>query len=95
MILPKLGMSAEIPLSEGTTYNTLFDGVYMDERTYKEYVFKSVNYDDLYKSHNQLVIDFEQYKESDDPCQVFELPETWFIMTVFFLGVIGGIATQR
>ena len=96
MILPVSGMAEEIPLSEHQKYTTRFDGVFMDESTYKDYVFKAISYERLSKDHDALVLDFEQYKdEATDACNVFQLPSTWFILGVVVTGFAVGYANGK
>jgi hypothetical protein len=96
MILPVHGMTAEIPLNEHTQYWTLFDGVYMDEATYKDYVIKSVNYDKLVVSHKDLLMDFEEYKEeSEAGCGPLTTHGGWFIVGLLVTGFGLGYASGR
>lgn len=96
MILPVQGMTKEIPLSEHTQYWTLFDGVYMDESTYRDYVFKAVSYDKLKRNHEELLIDFEEYKESKlESCGIFGSDNVAFWVGIFLTGVAVGYVSGR
>ena len=89
-------MTTEIPLNEHTQYWTLFDGVYMDEATYKDYVFKAVRYERLEKDHKNLLVDFEDFKEeAKEPCSFFEMPSTWFLVGVIVTGFAAGYVSGR
>ncbi len=89
-------MTKEIPLNEHTTYVTTFDGVFMDEYTYKDYVFKAVRYENLSTDYDKLVMDFDEFKEAaKEPCSFLELPSTWFMVGVIVTGFTAGYLSGR
>lgn len=86
----------EIFLSEGQKYITLFDGVYMDEQTYKDYVFKHEAYDKLNMDHTILLVDFENYKQDKTRhCSIFENYGVLFFVGILITGVTIGVAVSR
>lgn len=95
LILPRLAIAKETPASEGSHLYIQYDGVFMDELTYKDYVFKALRYDDIRQERDSLQMDFDEYKEfSKSYCDYLEMPDFWIAGAVFLLGVVVGHAAR-
>lgn len=89
-------MTKEIPLSEHRAFTPSYDGVFMDEVTYKDYVFKAISYDKLEDSHRTLMLDYENYKESKlESCGIFGTDNVMFWVGIFLTGAVVGYVSGR
>ena len=82
--------SAEIRVKKDEIFTAPFDGVFIGDKAYREFVFLDEQYEILKISHVQLRTDFERYKERSTD-QLWRNQQVWkYMLSGVLIGMIGG-----
>jgi len=96
MSLSNPAIADEIYLSEGQKYQVLYDGVYLDESIYKDYVFKALRYEYLSDDFDKINDKFKDYRDNaEDQCGILTKHGSWFMFSLFLSGTMIGLRLNR